>query len=53
MTIKEAKMFKTHAEQLAILKERELFIENDDEALSLLKRINYYRLTGYMLFMKK
>lgn len=53
MTTKEAKMFKTHAEQLAILKERELFIENDDEALSLLKRINYYRLTGYMLFMKK
>lgn len=53
MTIREAKIFKTHGEQLAILKERGLFIEDDEEALSLLKRINYYRLTGYMLFMKK
>ncbi|MCA6609684.1 Abi family protein [Bacillus safensis] len=53
MTTKEAKTFKTHEEQLAILKERELFIEDDAEALSFLKRINYYRLTGYMLFMKK
>ncbi|MBW7635538.1 Abi family protein [Bacillus licheniformis] len=53
METKEAKTFKTHKEQLAILKERGLLIENDEEALCLLKKINYYRLTGYMLFMKK
>ncbi|MCM3190275.1 Abi family protein [Bacillus subtilis] len=53
MEIKAPKVFKTHEEQLEILKERGLYIEDEDEALLILKRINYYRLTGYMLFMKK
>ncbi|WFA91176.1 Abi family protein [Bacillus subtilis] len=47
------KVFKTHAEQLAILKERGLHVEDDDFALETLKKINYYRLTGYMLTLKK
>ncbi|WP_163136175.1 Abi family protein [Bacillus subtilis] len=53
MELKAPKVFKTHVEQLEILKERGLYIEDADEALLILKRINYYRLTGYMLFMKK
>ncbi|MEL3987048.1 Abi family protein [Bacillus velezensis] len=53
MEYRAPKIFKTHEEQLDILKKRGLHIEDDNEALLILKRINYYRLTGYMLFMKK
>ena len=44
--IKEAKSFK---EQIEILKSRNIIIENDDFAISILKRVNYYRLSAYML----
>ncbi|CAI6249870.1 Abi family protein [Bacillus sp. SA116] len=47
------KVFKTHEEQLEILKARGLQIEDDNDALENLRNINYYRLTGYMLTMKK
>ncbi|KAA6447026.1 Abi family protein [Bacillus atrophaeus] len=46
------KVFKTHEEQLEILKQRGLKVDDDTEALNTLKKINYYRLTGYMLTMK-
>ncbi|WP_430743041.1 Abi family protein [Bacillus atrophaeus] len=53
MSHKAPKIFKTHEDQLEILKKRGLYIEDENEALLILKRINYYRLTGYMLFMKE
>lgn len=39
----------TFAEQLSILKKRNLVIEDDDFALSVLMSVNYYRFTGYLL----
>ncbi|MBB6697273.1 Abi family protein [Clostridium algidicarnis] len=47
--IKKAKSFK---EQIEILKSRNIIIENDDFAISILKRVNYYRLSAYMLTYK-
>ncbi|KXZ17884.1 Abi family protein [Bacillus nakamurai] len=46
------KVFNTHSEQLEKFKKRGLFIEDEPLALKTLTRINYYRLTGYMLSMK-
>jgi abortive infection bacteriophage resistance protein len=43
---------KKFEEQLEILKSRGLIINNESFALEILKRINYYRLTGYMLSFK-
>ncbi|WP_303984809.1 Abi family protein [Niallia circulans] len=47
-----SKIFKTHSEQLEILRERGLIIEDEQKALKYLRTINYYRLTGYMLQLK-
>ena len=37
--IKEPKTFK---EQIEILKSRQLTIDNDEEAINILKKVNYY-----------
>jgi len=39
----------TFAEQLAILRKRNLTIGDDKSALSVLMNLNYYRFTGYLL----
>ncbi|MEY8414787.1 Abi family protein [Tissierella praeacuta] len=44
--IKEPKTFR---EQIKILKSRNVTIDNDDFAISVLKKVNYYRLSAYML----
>ncbi|QQK78038.1 Abi family protein [Salicibibacter cibarius] len=43
------KEFTTFREQLNILKSRNLIIKDDDFAVSVLKSINYYRFTGYLI----
>lgn len=47
---KEAKTF---AEQLQLLESRGLIIENYDDAIKILTRVNYYKLSGYSLHMRK
>ncbi|MDP9729362.1 MULTISPECIES: Abi family protein [Alicyclobacillus] len=49
----ELKQAKTYEEQLSILKSRELIIEDDGFALNVLKRISYYRLSGYLVEYKE
>lgn len=44
---------KTFEEQINILKERNMFIEDEEFAVKVLKSINYYRLTAYALQFKK
>ncbi|MFD0712138.1 Abi family protein [Paenibacillus sp. GCM10027626] len=39
----------TYKEMIGILKSRGLTVENESRAIDILKRINYYRLTGYLL----
>lgn len=46
---KNIKKPKTFKEQIQILKSRNLTIDNDEEAICILKKINYYRLSAYML----
>lgn len=48
----QLKVPKTYEEQVSILKERGLHIENEQKAIEVLKRINYYRLTAYGLTLK-
>ena len=43
----------THNEQIDLLKKRKLIILDDAKANSILKDTNYYRLSGYMLSVKK
>lgn len=43
----------TYTEQIDLLKKRKLIIFNNDKACSILKDTNYYRLSGYMLSVKK
>ena len=43
----------TYAEQINLLKKRKLIILDDAKACSILKDTNYYRLSGYMLSVKK
>lgn len=43
----------TFEEQLELLKSRNLIITNEIEAIEILKRVNYYRLSGYTLWSKK
>ncbi len=38
----------TYLEQIEKLKKRNLIIENEDEAVTVLKNINYYHFTGYL-----
>lgn len=42
----------TYEEQIEILKSRNLIIENEDRAVSILQRVNYYRLSAYTLTYK-
>jgi len=49
---KPIKISKTFKEQLEILKNRGLIINDEASALIILKEINYYRLSGYMLSLK-
>lgn len=44
---------KTFVEQLDILKGKNLIIEDEEEALDFLSKINYYRLSAYGLTLKK
>ena len=46
INIKEPKTFE---EQIEMLKSRNLTIGNDEEAIGILQKVNYYRLTAYML----
>lgn len=43
---------KTFNEQLQILKSRNMIVDNEEEAIKILKRTNYYRLTAYALQFK-
>lgn len=44
----ENKCFKTYKEQLEILKSRGMIVDNDERAITVLKRVNYYSLiNGY------
>ena len=47
------KRFKTHGDQIALLRERGMLIESDLEACWLLERVNYYRLSGYWYSWRK
>lgn len=42
----------TLKEQVAILRSRNLLIKDEDEAIEILSRVNYYRLSAYMLSYK-
>ncbi len=42
----------TFKEQVNILRNRNLIINNEEQAVEILSRINYYRLSAYMLFFK-
>src|SRR5699024_12818543 len=44
---------KTYKEQLKILKQRNLIIDDYDEAISFLERVNYYRFSAYGLTLKQ
>ena len=41
------KAFKTHGEQINLLRSRGMVIDSDQLARHLLERVNYYRLSGY------
>jgi abortive infection bacteriophage resistance protein len=45
--VREVKEFKSYGEQLAILEGRGMAIENREEAIESLAKVNYYRLSGY------
>ncbi|MCR4754319.1 MAG: Abi family protein [Lachnospiraceae bacterium] len=47
------KPFITYEDQLKLLEDRGLAIENHEKALSVLKSINYYRLSGYSLSLRR
>lgn len=49
----ENKPFKSIREQIDILKERGLIIDNDSYAHKVLSHVNYYRLSGYTLTLRK
>ena len=48
-----AKPFKSIKEQIEILKERGMVIRDDDYAFRILSHVNYYRLSGYTLTLRK
>lgn len=49
----DIKPYLTIDEQLELLKRRGLFVEDDSSAKDTLSKFNYYRLSGYMLTLKK
>ena len=48
-TVKPLKLFKTIEEQIEILKERGCIISDISFARETLSKVNYYRLTAYLL----
>ncbi len=42
----------TFEEQLKILRKRNLIIDDENSAIDILSRVNYYRLSAYMLTFK-
>ncbi len=52
LEIGPTKPFKTISEQLDLLKSRGLSIEDSENAKDILKRTNYYRISGYSLTMR-
>ncbi|AJD89650.1 hypothetical protein JMA_03330 [Jeotgalibacillus malaysiensis] len=50
---KNIKKPKTYEQQINILKERNLIINDSEEALSFLKRVNYYRFSAYGLTLRQ
>lgn len=44
---------KTFEQQIKIFRDRNLIIEDEEEAIDFLKRVSYYRLTGYTLTLKE
>ncbi|MBQ9596963.1 MAG: hypothetical protein IJR34_01765, partial [Bacteroidales bacterium] len=44
-----AKPFKTHEEQVQLLMQRGLVVSDVNEAVSVLRTVNYYRFTGYAI----
>ena len=47
------KPFKDYNEQISLLRQRGLIISSDPVAISILKRMNYYRLSAYSLTLRK
>ncbi|USR79024.1 hypothetical protein [Arcanobacterium pinnipediorum] len=43
----DTKPFKCYAAQVNLLRERGMYIEDNDLAQRTLERVNYYRLSGY------
>jgi len=43
----------TYQDQVSILKARNMYIPDDHQAEEILKRVNYYRLSAYMLTLKE
>ena len=43
----------TFEQQIEIFRNRNLIIEDEEEAINFLKRVNYYRFTGYTLTLKE
>lgn len=41
------KVFKTYEEQVELLRSRGMVVEDTDEAIQVLRSVNYYRLSGY------
>jgi len=47
------KPFLSYAEQIALLKERGLSFENEEQSLKILEKVSYYRLGNYWhIFLK-
>ena len=51
--MQEIKPFRTIHEQIGVLRNRGLIIKNEETAEQTLKQINYYRLSGYTLTLRK
>lgn len=51
--ILEVKRATTVEEQISLLKSRNLIVESNEIAISILTNVNYYRFTGYLLPYKK
>jgi len=49
----DIKPFKTISEQIDILKQKNLIINDEKAAANILAHINYYRLSGYTLTLRK
>ena len=52
-TVNNTKPFKTYEEQLDILISRGLIVENREYAIQKLSQLNYYRISGYSLTLRK